>query len=96
MQGYPKHLNCKEDYEYVRANFPREKWEKSFQSLLNTQYAWFNTGAVEGDGVTDDTHKVVKDEETGKQYQFEYRLNPDCTMNRIGYTEEEIRQILFA
>lgn len=92
MEGYPKHLNCKADYEYVRQNFPREMWEHSFKSMLDT-CAWFNTGEVE-EGVTDDTHKVEEDKETGKKCQFEWRENPDCTLNRIGYTKEEVESIL--
>ncbi len=94
MKGYPKHLNSKEDYEYARKNFPKEKWEKSFRSLLDTRSDWFNIGEAEGEGVTDDTHKAVEDKETGRKYQFELRENPDCMLNRIGYTAEEVENIL--
>lgn len=41
MRNYPKVLQTKEDYEYVRTNFPKEKWMGDFQSLLDTQYEWF-------------------------------------------------------
>ncbi len=94
MKGYPKRLNSKADYEYVRENFPKEMWEKSFQSLLDTRCGWFNIGEAAGDGVTDDTHKVVPDDETGKKYQLEWKENPDCLMNRLGYTKEEVEKIL--
>lgn len=94
MEGYPKHLNSKEDYEYARKNFPKEKWEKSFQSLLDTRFDWFNVGEAVGDGVTDATHKVLDDEETGRKYQYVFKENPECMMNKIGYTEEEVKDIL--
>lgn len=44
--------------------------------------------------VADVTHKVVEDEETGKKYQYEFRENPECMMNKMGYTEEEVKAIL--
>lgn len=31
MVGYPKSLKTKEDYEYVRNNFPKEMWKKIFR-----------------------------------------------------------------
>ena len=36
MRGYPKNLNTKKDYEYVRANFPAEEWKPDWQKLLDT------------------------------------------------------------
>ena len=41
MVGYPKSLKTKEDYEYVRNNFPKEMWKKDFQALLDSSYDWF-------------------------------------------------------
>ena len=35
MKGVPKYLNTKEDYDYVKANFPREVWEKFYRELLD-------------------------------------------------------------
>ena len=37
MKGYPKNLNTKFDYLYVKENFKRELWEKDFQNLLDTR-----------------------------------------------------------
>ena len=51
MVGYPKYLNTKADYEFVRANFPKEKWEGAFQSLLDTRCNWFNHGEINGEGI---------------------------------------------
>lgn len=97
MRGYPKWLNNKADYEYVRANFSKAQWSKDFQKLLDTRVEWFNVGEViKGDGVTDGTHKVVKDEQTGKLYQYELRDNPNAKIYRIGYTVDEVTAILAA
>lgn len=99
MVGYPKFLNTKEDYEYVRANFPREQWEPDFKALLNERYEWFNLGEIEDEGVTDDTHKVVedkRDDETVVRYQYEYKENENARIYRLGYTVEEVETILNA
>lgn len=94
MKGYPKNLNSREDYEYVRTHYPKEMWKDTFQSLIDTSSDWFNIGEADGDGITDDTHMVVNDEETGKKYQYERKENPYCIMNQLGYTEEEIRKYI--
>lgn len=100
MRGIPKHLNSKADYEYMRQNFPREEWEPVFQHLLDTQKDWFYVKELaKGEiGLSDDTHRVVVDsgmngQET-KNYQYELRYNTDCTMAKLGYTEDEVKAIL--
>lgn len=98
MEGYPKHLNSKQDYYYVVEHFAREQWEKDWEALLDNKYQWFSTGTVEKDsGTTDATHKVVtlKDIDGNDVYtQYEYRENPLCDMNRLGFTEDEIKAAL--
>lgn len=96
MVGYPKMLNSKEDYEFVRKNFPKDEWRQDFQNLLDTEKAWFNMGKIpEGSsGTVDDTHRIVTDEQTGEKYQYEYKEDPDSPLHRSGYTEEEVKKIL--
>lgn len=94
MVGYPKYLNTKDDYEFVRKNFPKEMWQAAFQSLLDTRCDWFNEGEINGEGVTDETHKVVTDEQSGAKYQYVYKENPNSRMEQLGYTEDEIKAIL--
>ncbi len=93
MVGFPTALNTKADYEYVRKNFPAEQWKPVYQALLDTMYEWFNTGTTDTE-TNDDTHKVVTDQQTGKKYQYEKKLNPDCKLMRLGYTESEVKEIL--
>ena len=98
MKGYPKHLNTKEDYEYVRQNFSKEVWEEDFKNLLDTQYDWFfEKELAEGEeGIIDTTHKVVENEQDGKETRSQYKwdYNPFCKLTRIGYTEQEVQDIL--
>lgn len=101
MRGYPKHLNTRADYEYVRRNFDRSFWEKDFLNLLNTTHEWYKTGVLlpEDIGIEDETHQVVKDlnddgTETGISYQLELKLNPKARIFQLGYTIEEVENIL--
>jgi len=100
MVGFPKHLNTKEDYEYVRTHFPKSEWEEHFQALLDDMNDWFFDSYLEdGDtGITDSTHKVLEEEredsEDKKRAQYVYRYNPTCTLAQIGYTEAEVKAIL--
>lgn len=41
MIGFPKNLNTKADYEYVRQHFTPELWRPKFQELLDTEKDWF-------------------------------------------------------
>ena len=98
MRGFPKHLNSKADYEYIKANFPAEQWKPCWQELLDNKYQWFSTGNVaKGDGVTDITHKVEVSKDldgTDVYTQYEYKENPMCDMNRLGFTEDEVKAAL--
>ena len=93
MVGFPTALNTKEDYEYVRANFPAEQWQPVYQALLDTMYEWFNMGTTDT-GASDDTHKVVVDNQTNTKYQYEKKIDPNCKLIRLGYTETEVKKIL--
>ena len=107
MKGYPQHLNTKADYIYVKENFKKELWEKDFQNLLDTRMDWFfvkNLNSQE-EGLNDSTHKVVenKSEELDKDgkliekvtySQFELKENPQCKLNLIGFTADEVLKIL--
>ena len=99
MNGYPKNLNTREDYEYVLANFPREDWEQDFCDLLVTVYEWENVGKLKDgeEGITDETHRVEvceMGESTVERYQYEYKENPNAKIFRIGYTVDEVKEIL--
>lgn len=104
MKGFPKHLNSRADYEYIRANFPREKWLQYWKDLLKDRYASYNVGELKSkaDGIEDATHRIVecteKDMETQKDvtkyYQFETRENPASDFMRLHFTEEEVKKAI--
>lgn len=103
MQGYPKTLNTKEDFMYVKEHFPKSAWQQDFQDLLDTRYEWYDVEVVESpeSGITDDTHRVIplehEDSEGNKTttyMQQEYRFNENCRMLRLGFTADELETAL--
>lgn len=107
MKGYPQHLNTKADYMYVRANFPREQWLPDFQALLDSTHDWFFEKHLDTkeDGLVDSTHKVVENksvelDKEGKPIekvtysQYVLKENPLCKLNLIGFTVDEVLEIL--
>lgn len=95
MVGYPKHLNTREDYEYVRLNFPKEMWEKDFQALLDTQYGWFFIKEVgEDENISLKDNQKLEKSDDNKIYLFEYLYNDNCLLKTLGYEESEVLDIL--
>ncbi len=94
MIGYPKYLNTKADYEYVRNNFPKEMWEKDFRALLENTHDWFFIRELETEEVPVllENQKIEKTEE--KDCLFEYKYYENCKLNRLGFTVEEIEEYL--
>ena len=99
MRNFPKFLNSKEDYLYVKANFPDSLWKPKFQDLLNTTHAWFFDHYID-DGETiveTDELKVVEPYETDQDQRksvYVYKLNPDCRLFKLGFTIEECENYL--
>ena len=100
MVGFPKTLNSKFDYAFIRDNFPPEQWKPAFQALLDERMQWFNTGKLDGPdkGITDSTHKVVENPASNGQpveyYQYELQEDPACKMFRLGFTADEVNEVL--
>lgn len=100
MVGFPKALNSKFDYEFIRENFPIEKWRPAFQDLLDERMQWFNMGKIDSPekGITDKTHKVIEnpasDDRPAEYYQYELREDPACKMFRLGFTADEVNEVL--
>ncbi|MDD4601728.1 MAG: hypothetical protein PHQ46_11860 [Negativicutes bacterium] len=98
MIGYPKKLNSKFDYEFIRENFPRERWEGAYRALLDERLQWFCIGKINNgeDGAEDETHKIITTEQNDstEKYQYELREDPNCSLLRLGFTVEEVEAIL--
>ena len=100
MQGFPKHLNTKKDYDNCLSEYPNETKEQ-LQRLLRDRLAWVTTGVVEsGAGITDDTHKVIEqnvgagDDAKTEKNQMEYIEDSNAEIFRLGFTVAEVEAIL--
>lgn len=96
MKGYPAILNTRQDYEYVRLNFPKEMWKKDFQALLDIVHEWFFVKFLSENeqGIEDETHKIEVDKETGVRSQYAYIFSSNCKLIQLGYTPEEVEGFL--
>lgn len=103
MEGYPKTLNTKADYEYVLENYP-DLAKDDLHRLLDASRDWFFVSYLdpEDPGIVNDTHKVLEQKEgegegdTARRAQYEFRINPTCKLIRMGFTVEEVEDILLA
>lgn len=83
-------LNTKQDYiSFLQIN--PEEAKKRLQELLNNRFAWFDVAVIDEDIETDDTHRIVGDDE--KIYQ-EYRENPNAYLFLLGFTVTEIEDLI--
>ena len=99
MEGYPKHLNSKQDYYYVVEHFAREQWENDWEALREDTKVWINIGVINSgeEGIINDTHKVytqVEEDNTETRYQYALVDNENSLMKQLGITEEEINAVL--
>ena len=106
MKGFPKYLNTKSDYIYIKENFPKEEWFPVWVGLLKNHQEWFATGALENKsaGVEDATHRIREDitpammsadgKEKVSYTQEELRDNPAHPFFALGFTQEEVEEAL--
>jgi hypothetical protein len=92
MRGLPKHLNTKQDYLFLKDNYAEEYWKPVFQNLLDTRYEWF--AIDEEDYIEDENHRAIIDEENDRIDYFEYRENENARIYQLGFTVEEVGEIL--
>ncbi len=101
MIGYPTHLNTKADYEYIRKNFPKEKWLPHFQALLDTKDNFFvvKTLGEKDAGIESKTKKVVEQENGDgvlERIQLALKPDPNSKLLRIGFSVADIESALQA
>ena len=99
MIEYPKYLNTKFDYYYVMQHFPKEKWLPDFKELVKDYTKWMKGNKLDKkeDGLSDKTHKIVEEENEKREkkyYQYEFKEDPNCKINRIGFTLTEVEKII--
>ena len=102
MKNFPKHLNSKADYEYIREHFPRAEWLPCWKALLTNRKNWFATGMLDSKeaGIEDATHRIRADtanaknegaEDTYTYYQEELKDDASSDFFRMRFTEEEVK-----
>lgn len=101
MRGIPTVLNTREDYEYLKENFDKDVWVPKFQELFDTSFMWVferDLQPNEPDLVDDNVRKmqVSVDPESGKTVRsiYLFRPNNNCKLLQIGYTREEVENII--
>lgn len=100
MIGYPSHLNTREDYDYVVANFPKEQYVQDFQNLLDTRYDFkFDHYLEDDETVTlDGDHRIIMENVDGstlpKRALYVKYYVENNRMVQLGYTEEEVLAII--
>lgn len=95
MFGYPEVFNTKHDV-YVAYDLDKAKTKEIIRTWLQEEYDWFFVKKLEDleSGIEDDTHKVVVHETNGERYQYELRKNESCMMYHLGFTRQEIENML--
>lgn len=109
MVGFPKNLNTKYDFDYVREHLDelggdtaKEKLKAEYQALIDGSTCWYTgeeVASVEA-GVTDDTHKVVTetegvgDDAKTKYVQMVLKTNEDAKIFRLGYSVAEVENLI--
>lgn len=103
MQGFPKTLNTREDYEFIQANFDKKLWIPEFKALLDSNSGWHCVKELSAEelGVVDKTHKVETQrvssegsEEKVVRYQFEFRELENSKLKQLGFTVKEIEALI--
>ena len=94
MQGFPKHLNNRNDYEYVRANFPTEQWMPAWRWLLETRFVWRDTKELSATakGKANAVNRVFA--VGGKRMQQELVEDEMALIFRLGFTVAEVEGAL--
>ena len=100
MKDFPKHLNSRHDYDFIRDNFPAGQWRPVWLKLLDTRFVWRETGEVPSvsGGVSDQTHQVIETLEPpvgGKPpklrfVQQERVENRNAKLFQLGFTVAEV------
>lgn len=100
MKGFPKYLNCKQDFYNLIGDYPAET-RAYLQTLMGDRFSWFTTNPLaEGDvGETGETLRVIEQElldGAKERLQQELQEDPNSRFFLIGWTVEEATAMLEA
>lgn len=102
MRGCPRTFATKQDYLNGIAAYPEET-KAELRRLIAGRFEFVQTGEVADgdDGIVDDTHQVVTQQETDpetgakveKRVQLEMRESENARLFRLGFTLEEAQKL---
>ena len=101
MNGYPKHINSKEDIMNIITDYPIET-KKFLEGLVESSSDWLVQSELKDNevGIEDSTHKVVEnktDDIVTSRYQFEYREDSNAYLFKLGFTSlQEVKDMIKA
>jgi len=101
MNGYPKHINSKEDIMNIITDYPIET-KKFLEGLVESSSDWLVQSELKDSevGIEDSTHKVVEnktDDVVISRYQFEYREDSNAYLFKLGFTSlQEVKDMIKA
>lgn len=99
MKGFPKKLNSKEDYYYIKEHFEESQWRPKWEALLSWRTNWYASKVLSADakGRTDSKHYIetyINEDETETRVQYELRDDMSSDFFRFHFTEEEVTDAL--
>lgn len=100
MKGFPKKLNSKDDYYYIKEHFEESQWKPKWEALLSNRKNWFAAKTLKegAKGRTDSSHYVetYKNDEDSTEVNVQYELRDDISSDffRYHFTEEEVQEAL--
>ena len=98
MKGFPKKLNSKADYLFIKEHFPEDEWKPIWEKLLKNRKNWFATGIIDGtEGIEDATHRIEKCKDNdGKDILIQMELKDDMASDfyRLHFSEDEVRKAI--
>jgi hypothetical protein len=100
MNGFPKHLNSKNDYENIVKDFGYTAEVKAaYQALLNTDkhYVFIRELADEEAAGSEPECRVMTTEQTDgttKRVEFQLVDNENSKLKRLGFTIDEVEEVI--
>lgn len=105
MQGFPKHLNTKQDYLNTLTTMPDET-RAALQAVFENRFSWQPVKKLkDSENPKQTATKEVREipamgpdmeERQTERWLYEYREDPNAWFFRLGFTVEEAENILNA
>ena len=99
MRGFPKHFETKNDFINGIGSYP-EKTKAELRIIYADRFIWKETGIYtkKDSCIEDTTHMVVSEKKSDKiiyYHQYEKKVDTNARIYKLGFTDTEIRKLLF-